>query len=102
DEARRRAPSVSDPEVLELARTGTAIERHYEAPQDVEWAIGRHAGGAFDEPVVAELFILQSRPETVWSRRPRQSVFKPGASALEHVVDRFVGGTRDPSGGGAG
>ena len=45
------------------------------------------------------LFVLQSRAETVWSRRPRASVFKPGASALEHVVDRFVGEARDAASG---
>jgi pyruvate,water dikinase len=93
---RRSSPSVSDQEVLELARTGKGIERHYGAPQDVEWAIGR-ATGAGDGG--ERLFVLQSRAETVWSRRPRASVFKPGASALEHVVDRFVGDARDAASG---
>jgi pyruvate,water dikinase len=102
EEARRAAPSVSDDEVLELARTGKAIERHYGSPQDVEWAIGRQAGGSPNGDGRDELFVLQSRAETVWSRRPRESVFKPGASALEHVVDRFVGGSTDTGSSGAG
>jgi len=91
DEERRSAPSVSDHEVLELARTGKGIERHYGAPQDVEWAIGRSAGSAGLGSEDERVFILQSRAETVWSRRPRATVFKPAATALEHVVDRFVG-----------
>ncbi|MDP9343389.1 MAG: phenylphosphate synthase subunit beta [Actinomycetota bacterium] len=95
DDDRRSAPSVSDQEVLELARTGKDIERHYGAPQDVEWAFGRSAGSSGAGRESEGLFILQSRAETVWSRRPRASVFKPGASALEHVVDRFVGAPGD-------
>ena len=91
DDERRSVSSVSDHEVLELARTGKGIERHYGAPQDEEWAIGRSAGSAGAGSEGERVFILQSRAETVWSRRPRASVFKPGASALEHVVDRFVG-----------
>ena len=91
---RRSAPSVSDQEVLKLARTGKRIERHYGVPQDVEWALGRSAGTGTEG-----LFILQSRAETVWSRRPRGSVFKPGASPLEHIVDRFLGGAGDAAAG---
>jgi len=87
EEERRAVHCLSEDEVMELARTAKAIERHYGAPQDIEWAIGRGTGTGAEG-----LFILQSRPETVWSTRPRESVFKPGASALEHVLDRFTGG----------
>ncbi len=50
-------PSLSDEEVIELARLGSQIETLYSAPQDVEWA-------KYDD----SLFILQSRPITTIAR----------------------------------
>ncbi len=50
---------LNDGEILELARMGLAIERHYGAPQDVEWAV---ASGA--------LWIVQSRPITTLGAHP--------------------------------
>ncbi|GEN07229.1 PEP-utilising enzyme, TIM barrel domain [Myxococcus fulvus] len=44
---------LGDVEVLELARLGLRVERHYGAPQDIEWA---EAGG--------RLHLVQSRPIT--------------------------------------
>ena len=58
--------SISDDEVLQLARYATAIERHYSKqagkprPMDIEWA---------RDGVSGELFIVQARPETVHSIR---------------------------------
>ncbi len=51
---------LSDAEVLQLSRWACAIEAHYGRPMDIEWARDGLSG---------ELFILQSRPETVESRR---------------------------------
>ena len=56
--AQRNAFSISDDEVLELARTAVIIEQHYQKPMDLEWA---------RDGVTGELFILQARPETVQS-----------------------------------
>jgi pyruvate,water dikinase len=58
-EADRRRFSLSDAEVLELARHAVAIERHYGRPMDIEWA--RDGEG--------RLYVLQARPETVKSRK---------------------------------
>ncbi|MCC6511745.1 MAG: phosphoenolpyruvate synthase, partial [Pirellulaceae bacterium] len=58
--------SLTDDEVLELARWGCIVEDHYSAkrgqlaPMDLEWAKDGHTG---------ELFIVQARPETVQSRK---------------------------------
>jgi len=58
--------SISDDEVLQLARYATVIERHYSAragkprPMDIEWA---------RDGISGELFIVQARPETVHSVR---------------------------------
>jgi len=48
--------SLSDAEVLELARIGVAIETHYGRPMDIEWARDGEDG---------RLYILQARPETI-------------------------------------
>jgi pyruvate,water dikinase len=66
--AERRCYSVSDDDVLELARYAIRIEKHYSAkygrptPMDIEWAKDGRSG---------ELFIVQARPETVVSQRAR-------------------------------
>ena len=52
-DARRGERVLSDAEAVELARLGQRIERHFGAPQDIEWAL---ADG--------ELFVLQARPIT--------------------------------------
>ncbi len=56
---------LADGEVVELASLGKRVERALGAPQDIEWAIGPGVGGP------REVFLLQTRPETVWSQRPR-------------------------------
>jgi pyruvate, water dikinase len=77
DEDRRRVASLSDAEVVELARLGKTVERHYGRPQDVEWAIDADSGS---------LLVLQARPETVWSRRERQPTVQKKGSALEYIL----------------
>ena len=46
------APSLSDEEVLALARMTVAVEEHFGAPQDIEWAMDAER----------RLWLLQSRP----------------------------------------
>ncbi|MFW6283529.1 MAG: phosphoenolpyruvate synthase, partial [Minisyncoccales bacterium] len=48
--------SLKDEEIQTLAKWATTIEKHYNRPQDIEWAKDGETG---------ELFIVQSRPETV-------------------------------------
>ncbi len=54
--------SITDEEALTLAKWGCLIEEHYNAPQDIEWAKDGKTG---------ELFIVQSRPETVHSLKEK-------------------------------
>jgi len=67
----RRRPVLSDDELLELARWGIEIEKHYSArhgrptPMDIEWARDGRSG---------ECFIVQARPETVHSQKPRAKI----------------------------
>jgi pyruvate,water dikinase len=81
EDERRTTASISDDELVELARLGKAIERHYGRAEDVEWVIDAGAG---------ELFVLQARAETVWSRRERPSLVTKKASALEYVLDDLL------------
>lgn len=50
--------SLSEKEILTLARWAILIEKHYNRPQDIEWAKDGKSN---------ELFIVQSRPETVFA-----------------------------------
>ncbi|NYD35230.1 phosphoenolpyruvate synthase [Actinomycetospora corticicola] len=49
---------LTDDDILELARWGTTIEKHYDRPMDIEWARDGRTG---------EMFVVQARPETVQS-----------------------------------
>ena len=60
-EAQRKF-SLSDKEILTLAKWGMIIEEHYGIPQDIEWA---------KDGKTNQLFIVQSRPETVYSVRDK-------------------------------
>jgi len=57
----RRKPCLTDEEVIKLAEYGKMIEEHYGIPQDIEWAID----GELQFP--KNIFIVQARPETIWS-----------------------------------
>ncbi len=79
---------IIDEDVIELARIGKLIEKHYKKPMDIEWAIDK------DLPVAGRAMIVQSRPETVWSEKKAEPIFKPKASALEHIVAGLVAGKK--------
>jgi len=69
-EDKRNVPCLTDEEIVELARLGKRIHEHYGSPQDIEWAID------LDIPFPENTFIVQSRPETVWSQRKVEPAFK--------------------------
>jgi pyruvate,water dikinase len=75
---RRSAPSLTAEDVRVVAALAKRAERHHGVPQDVEWAMED-----------GEVLLLQSRPETVWSRRPAP---RPDSvqTGLEGVVDTLV------------
>ena len=62
-----KAPSLSDEEVVELAKQGLRIEKHYGMYMDIEWAIDSEM--KFPDNV----FIVQARPETVWNVRKKKA-----------------------------
>ncbi len=67
---RRNVPCLTPEEVKKLAELAKLIEKHYGMPMDIEWAIDRDM--AFPENV----FIVQARPETVWSMKEEKAVEK--------------------------
>jgi pyruvate,water dikinase len=73
----REISCLEDEQISTLVAVARQCESHYGAPQDMEWAI---AAGDNNE-----LFLLQSRPETVWSQRKQEAVSKPTEKAFEHV-----------------
>jgi pyruvate,water dikinase len=58
--AERGQFTLTDAEVIELARMAVTIEDHYGQPMDMEWA---------KDGITGDLFIVQARPETVMSRK---------------------------------
>jgi len=60
--AERQRFSISDADIVELAKQALIIEEHYKQPMDIEWGKDGSTG---------EIFILQARPETVQSRAGR-------------------------------
>ena len=82
DADRQSVPCLTDDEILAVARLARRAEKHYRCPQDVEWAL--EASG--------DVLLLQSRPETVWSRRAR-----PAASCTADPITSMVQTLLHPS-----
>lgn len=85
---RQNSQSLLDEEVLELAKFGKLIEQHYGRPMDIEWATEKGL------PYRGEIFILQSRPETVWSQKEVKPISEAAGSALEHIVAGLIMGKK--------
>jgi pyruvate,water dikinase len=69
DAADSRKFSLTDDEIMELAKQAVIIEKHYKRPMDIEWA---------KDGIDGKLYIVQARPETVRSREDMQ------------VIERFM------------
>jgi pyruvate, water dikinase len=82
-EAERNSFSLTDAEILELARYAVAIEKHYGRPMDIEWAKDGADG---------RIYVLQARPETVKSRtRDVEERYALKGSARVLVTGRAIG-----------
>jgi pyruvate,water dikinase len=85
---RQRVQSLIDDEITELAWMGKKIEQHYGRSMDIEWAIDK------DLPAGGNIFILQARPETVWSTRQHSAAATPARSAMDYIVAGMLTGKR--------
>jgi pyruvate,water dikinase len=82
-------PCLQDDEVIRIAEVGKRAERALGGPQDIEWAIGPGPGGP------RQLFMLQARPETVWSRKSRAPVATPDQTPADRMVRLMLGPATD-------
>ncbi|MEM2955597.1 MAG: phosphoenolpyruvate synthase, partial [Nitrososphaerales archaeon] len=78
------APSLTDEEVLKLAELGKRIEEHYQKPQDIEFAIDK------DLPFPKSIFIVQSRPETVWGIKVEAPLVSKESSIQTKTIERVI------------
>jgi pyruvate,water dikinase len=85
---RQDVQSLIDDEITELAWIGKQIERHYGRPMDIEWAIDKNL------PAGGNIFILQARPETVWSQRHESALAAASGSAMDYIVRGMLSGKK--------
>ncbi len=69
---------LSDEEAKEVGRLGKILEKHFNVPQDTEWAVDEDFG--FPEGVV----LLQTRPEVIAQQK------KPADKVVDLMLTRFL------------
>ena len=74
---KQEQPCLNDEEIIKLAELAKRIEQHYGKAQDIEWAIDS------DLSFPDNIFIVQSRPETVWSLKLAQVPAKVEAEGMK-------------------
>lgn len=73
---------ISDAQIVELAKYALAIEKHYKRQMDIEWGLD------MNPEYPDKLWILQARPETVWSQKsPKEA---KAVEALKITGERIV------------
>ena len=89
---KQKQPCVNEEEILKLAKLAKQIEQHYGKAQDIEWAIDK------DLSFPKDVFIVQSRPETVWSAKtmetPTRVEERKPEKELKVVVKGLAAGKR--------
>ncbi len=85
---RQNIQSLIDDDITQLAWMGKQIEQHYGRPMDIEWAVDK------DLPTGGNIFILQARPETVWSGKKAAPVSSSGTSAMDYILAGMLAGRK--------
>ncbi len=80
DESKSKSSSLTDEEAIRLAEYALALERHYNHPLDIEWTVDA------DLKFPNNIFIVQCRYETAWSRRAEVKEVRPVARELKVVA----------------
>jgi len=76
---KQKVTCVSDQEILTLAELAKRIEKHYNKPMDIEWAIDQ------DLSFPQNMFIVQARPETVWGSKTVEAPKMEESKAQEQL-----------------
>lgn len=77
----RKVQTLTDEQILELADYAKKIEKHYRCYMDMEWGVDERTN---------KIWILQARPETVWSRRNKEGGAKVQESKSMTTTDHKV------------
>lgn len=77
----RKVQTLTDEQILELADYAKKIEQHYGCYMDMEWGVDERTN---------KIWILQARPETVWSRRNKEGGAKVQESKSMTTTDHKV------------
>jgi pyruvate, water dikinase len=77
---RQGVACLTEEEVIEIARIGKEVELHYGVAQDMEWVVDRYL------PFPDNVFFVQTRPETIWSKKQTESRLKSSGSVTGDVV----------------
>ncbi len=80
-EKEARVQVISDEQILQLADYAKQIEKHYGCYMDMEWGIDERDG---------KLWILQARPETVWSRKSDKKTEEKKVETQESTTNRTI------------
>jgi len=86
DKAEAGKPCLNTTQLKELGSLCKKVEQHYKTPQDIEWALDG------DLPDGENLTLLQSRPETVWSQKPK----KKKTGTYQFGMEGLVGSLLNP------
>ena len=76
------SPSLTDEEIVAVAKLARTAEKHYGFVQDIEWAVDD------DLPAGSDVVLLQARPETVWSKKRHTTRAK--TDLVSSIVDTLV------------
>lgn len=82
-EDEQKQPALTDDQVRELASYAKAIEKHYGCYMDMEWGVDERTN---------KIWLLQARPETVWSKKNKEKKAQSGAADLgvETTTERIT------------
>jgi pyruvate,water dikinase len=80
------ASCLTDDEVVRIAEVGKQTEQALGGPVDMEWVVGPGRDGP------RHLYLLQARPETVWSGKQPAPIAQPETTPMDRIVSLMLGG----------
>jgi pyruvate,water dikinase len=78
-EDQQQVPTLSTNDITKLVNVGKEIEKHLGEAQDIEFSFQNNS-----------LYLLQTRPETIWNRKPVKK-FGLKRKPIEQIVAMMIG-----------